>query len=587
MTKKFHLPPSLLDESLLLDIIEYLPAGVFAKDQDNDFRFVIWNSEMERIFANQRSDMLGKNDYDFFMPAEADYYRATDTGVMAGGTVIDIPQERVNTSKGEIIAHTIKVPVTLRDGRRILLGILEDITDKVHSKQQIEHYQSHLESLVENRTRELRILASTDMFTQLSNRTHFFETLNQYINTQSSTPLSLIYLDLDRFKLINDTYGHDFGDEILTIFGNRLLSLREQVINIARIGGDEFAILVNASIESKHVDAICQKISHIFDEKIHLNQRTYSIGGSMGLCGYPQDALNARQMLQRADMAMYHTKYGKQQRKWARFSDQMQSQSLRELEIEQGLKYAIQNRELFVLYQPQFSAADPTLMLGMEALVRWNSPSLGLVPPSVFIPISEITGFIHQISDFVMNQVCKDLTEVIALGFDAPRISINFSATELDENTAQRIESILEFYQLPPSLFTIEITENSKIKGHQSIFKQLRPLRARGMRISIDDFGTGYSSLAYISELEIDEIKIDQSFVQSALDNPKHESIVKAIIGIGQAFGYKIIAEGVETAAQLTALQQYDDLTVQGFLFSHPVKISATEQYFTRHTPQM
>ena len=584
MVKTFCLPPSLLDESLLLDIIEHLPAGVFAKDQDDDFRFVIWNSEMERIFANQRSDMLGKNDYDFFRPDEADYYRATDISVMAGGVVIDIPQERVNTSKGEIIAHTIKVPVTLRDGRRILLGILEDITEKVRSKLQIEHYQSHLESLVEDRTRELRILASTDMLTQLSNRTHFFETLNRHIESQSTTPLSLIYLDLDRFKLINDTYGHDFGDEILTVLGNRLSALREHVINIARIGGDEFAILVETSIDSTQIDVICQLIVQIFDEEIHLNQRSYAIGGSMGLCGYPQDALNARQMLQRADMAMYHTKHGNQQQKWLRFSDQMQSQSLRELEIEQGLKYAIPNRELFVLYQPQFSAADPTQMLGMEALVRWNSPHLGLVSPSVFIPVAEITGLIHQISDFVMERVCQDLSALIANGFEAPRVSINFSAMELDENTAQRIESILERHRLSPALFTIEITENAKIKGHKRIFQKLRPLRERGMRISIDDFGTGYSSLAYISELEIDEIKIDQSFVQSALDNQKHESIVKAIIGIGQAFGYQIIAEGVETAAQLTALQQYEDLAVQGFLFSHPIKISATEQYISKKT---
>lgn len=576
----FRLPPSLLEEFLLVDVIEHLPAGVFAKDEANDFRFVIWNSEMERIFSNHRSEMLGKNDYDFFAPEEADYYRATDKAVMAGGEVIDIPHERVNTSNGEIVAHTIKVPVTLRDGRRILLGILEDITERVRNKEQIEHYQSHLEALVDARTQELRHLASTDMLTQLSNRAHFFEVLNRHIERRNAPPISLIYLDLDRFKLINDTFGHDFGDEVLAVFAQKISVLSHEVINISRIGGDEFAILVDSSVDSAQIDVLCQRIAGILNEKVRIGQRTYSIGGSMGLCGYPQDALNARQMLQHADMAMYHIKHGHREKKWARFSEQMQTELLHELEIEQGLKHALANNELFVLYQPQFRASETRQIVGMEALVRWDSPALGLVSPGQFIPVAEITGCIKQVTDFVLERVCKDLSELIAAGFAAPRVSINFSATELDSALSQRIESVLARYQIPPSLITIEITENAKVRGHKEIFRQLRPLRERGMQISIDDFGTGYSSLAYIAELEVDEIKIDQSFVQSVNDNPKHASIVRAIVGIGQAFGYRIVAEGVETEAQLACLQDYQNLDTQGFLLSRPVDLKTIHARF-------
>lgn len=564
----FSLPASLLDESVLLDVIEYLPAGVFAKDQDNDFRFVIWNSEMERIFSTPREQMLGKNDYDFFAPAEADYYRGTDTAVMAGGEVVEILREEVTTARGAIIAHTIKVPVTLNDGRRILLGILEDITEAESNRRELEHYQTHLEALVESRTRELKQLASTDMLTGLSNRNHFTEVLGARID--ADLPITLIYLELDRFKLVNDTYGHDFGDELLSIVGERLAGLSGAVLNVARIGGDEFAILVDLAVDAPELDALCLHISGLLQTPVVLEERQYTIDGSMGLCGFPQDASTPREMLQHADMAMYHAKRSRQSRRWERFSHKLHALSRQELLIEQELRIALSEGQLRVDYQPQYSASAPATMIGMEALVRWTSPVLGHVPPGDFIPISEITGVVHQITDFVLDTVCRDIQAALRQGIALPRVSINISAAELDAHTGQRIEAALARHQISPGRLTLEITENSKITGQQAVFDSLRPLRNRGLRVSIDDFGTGYSSLAYISELEIDEIKIDKSFVQSALDNPKHESIVKAIVGIGEAFGYAIVAEGVETPEQFAALRAYTNLAVQGFLFSRP-----------------
>ncbi len=566
----FLLPPSLLDESVLLDVIEHLPAGVFAKDQHNEFRFVIWNKEMERIFSVPRQQMLGKNDYDFFRPSEADYYRGTDTAVMEGGKVVTIPREEVTTARGKIIAHTIKVPVTLNDGRRILLGILEDITEQEESKRQIERYQNELEALVEERTRHLRALAMTDMLTQLSNRAHFFEILTRRIEIEAHKPCCLIYLDLDRFKLINDTFGHDFGDGVLSILGQRLKTLKTDLINIARIGGDEFAILIDTSIDDPEVDKLCEEVCKVFQEPILLDGHHYTIDGSMGLCGFPHDANTPRQMLQHADMAMYHAKHGRNPRRWKRFTGNLHHQSARELAIEQGLRQSLGLDELYIDYQPQFSSDTQKKMVGMEALVRWKSATMGLIPPTEFIPVAEMTGFVRSITDFVLETVCQDLHHLLDQGFIPPRVSVNISATELDEKTPSRIEDMLQRFQIPAHFLTLEITENAKIKEQQHIFKLLQPLREKGLRISIDDFGTGYSSLSYLSELEIDEIKIDRSFVQSALDNPKHESIVKAIIGIGKAFGYRIVAEGVESEDHLNTLSEYDDITLQGFYFSRP-----------------
>lgn len=571
----FKLPPSLLNESVLLDVIEHLPAGVFAKDRGSEFQFVIWNREMERIFATPREAMLGKNDYDFFAREEADYYRETDIEVMDGGVVIDIPEEVVTTKRGQIIAHTIKVPVVLNDGRQILLGILEDITETLENRRKIAEYQTHLEQLVEERTRALRVLASTDPLTGLSNRAHFFEVLDGRIAAPDPGRFALIYLDLDRFKLVNDTYGHDFGDQILKVVGQRLQEKSELTINIARIGGDEFALLIDAPVDSPKIDELCGELLASLRLRIELNGRGFCIDASMGICGFPEDAKASRQMLQHADIAMYHAKRLHQPRRWSRFTSPLHLQASHDLSIEQGLLQAIANDELYVEYQPQFLAAETVKMTGLEALVRWSSPVLGKVSPVSFIPVAEMIGFVSQITDFVLDTVCKDLQRLDAQGIFLPRVSINVSSTELDESTAARIEACLSRHGVSPARITLEITENAPLGSTYRIFSAFDALRSQGLRISIDDFGTGYSSLAYISELNINEIKIDRSFVRAFLDNSKSESIIRAIVGIGQAFDYRIVAEGVESEGQLAALAKFGGIVAQGFLMARPAPIEA------------
>lgn len=570
----FQLPPSLLDQSVLLDVIEHLPAGVFAKDQDDEFRFVIWNREMEAIFATPREAMLGKNDYDFFPENEADYYRETDVSVMNGGVVIDIPNETVTTQRGEIVAHTIKVPVVLNDGRRILLGILEDITESLENKRRIAAYQNHLEALVEQRTKALRQLASTDTLTGLSNRAHFFAILEERISAENPGAFSLIYLDLDRFKLVNDTYGHDFGDRILQIIGERLRGKSGELIHVARIGGDEFAILLNVHVGSPRVDETCGDLVRLLNERIELDGRVFHVEGAMGICGFPDDASTPRQMLQHADMAMYHAKHGHQPRRWFRFLQDLHLKSSRELEIEQGLLQSIANSELSLEYQPQFLAADPAQMTGLEALVRWKSPLLGNVSPAIFIPVAEMIGFVANITDFVLNTVCTDMKRLDAQGIHLPRVSVNMSATELDAGAAERTSECLRRHGISPARITLEITENAPVVGKSGIFSAFDRLRQAGLRISIDDFGTGYSSLAYISDLNIDEVKIDRSFVSGYPESAKSESIIRAIVGIGKAFGYEIVAEGVENEDQLRELACFEGLTVQGYFTARPAPLA-------------
>lgn len=560
---------TLLNESLLLEVIENLPAGVFAKDASDDYRFVIWNKEMERIFANDRSEMLGKNDYDFFGKEEADYYRRCDIEVVENQRIIDIPSEVVTTKAGKIIAHTIKVPTKLPDGRLLLLGILEDITQLHEAKKQIEHYQKHLEELVEKRTKELEVLASTDMLTQLANRQSFVNTVESLISDEQAEPFTLVYLDLDRFKLLNDTYGHDLGDELLTAVGKRLASLAEHFQVIGRIGGDEFALVIPSDILSLHVDQICQLIAHSFSEPFELKNRHYFIGCSIGLSGYPHDAKTFKQLLQHADTAMYHVKHNRHKQCWQRYTIQMESTAHLELQIEQNIKNGLKNKEFSIVYQPQFCAKEIHKIVGVEALIRWSSPLLGHISPAVFIPVAEMCGLIHDVTEFVLTQVCRDIQALQHQGIRLPSVSVNLSVKDLDIGLPARIEAILDQYGVGFDQVCLEITESIKWDGKYDFTHIIQPLRDRGMRVSIDDFGTGYSSLSYFSMISVDEVKIDRLFVQMSED--RHASVIQAVIGIGQAFGFESVAEGVETSDQLEFLVECGIDRLQGFFLSKPL----------------
>jgi diguanylate cyclase (GGDEF)-like protein/PAS domain S-box-containing protein len=562
----FILPPSLLEESILLDVIEYLPAGVFCKDADDNFRFVIWNAEMERIFSNDRRDMLGKNDYDFFEKEEANYYRQTDEKVMDGDKVVHIGRENVTTNSGIIIAHTIKVPVTLNDGRRLLLGIIEDISENENNKEKIFNYQFHLEQLVEEKTLELKQLAQTDLLTNLSNRRFFYETLETLlINNKSYT---LIYLDLDRFKLINDTFGHNLGDIVLREIGIRLSSILDYFVSVGRIGGDEFALLIDNSI-NKNIDDICEIIFDLIIEPIIIENRIYKISCAMGLSNYPDDAKNAKQLLQFADNAMYFVKQKHTKKPYAYFNSIMHLNSKKEFEIEQAFYYAFLNKEFEIYYQPQYNIHSSNIS-GCEALIRWNSEILNNISPEIFIPASEISGDIHRITEFVISQVCKDL-DFLKKYFNTDfNVSINLSTFNMDSGLLNRILEKTTKYNIDTSKITLEIVENNELASSDEILITLNNLRNAGFKISIDDFGTGYSSLSYLSKFDLDEVKIDKSFIQDYKDKKK-ATVIEAITAISNVYGYNIVAEGVETIEQLEYLKKIGIHSCQGYLFDKPM----------------
>ena len=300
------------------------------------------------------------------------------------------------------------MPVVLNDGRRILLGILEDITESLENKRQIAAYQSHLEALVEQRTKALRQLASTDTLTGLSNRAHFFAILEERISAENPGAFSLIYLDLDRFKLVNDTYGHDFGDRILQIIGERLRGKSGELIHVARIGGDEFAILLNVHVGSPRVDETCGDLVRLLNERIELDGRVFHVEGAMGICGFPDDASTPRQMLQHADMAMYHAKSLGRNR-YQFFTDELNQKTQLRANMESELRQALVTGEGFrMAYQPKIGCSSEGLV-GLEALVRWIHPVRGFVPPDQFIGVAEDALLIDRLGDWIVNAVLKQV----------------------------------------------------------------------------------------------------------------------------------------------------------------------------------
>jgi|GEM_PF-1142849 len=423
----------------------------------------------------------------------------------------------------------------------------------------------------------LQRMAHTDMLTGLANRNRTFDVLQALIEAESATPFTLIYLDLDRFKLLNDVYGHDLGDRVLRTVGERLLQLRSQLREIGRIGGDEFAIVVEMPVTSPQISEICSDIATRIAATITLQDREYALGCAMGVCGFPEDASSARQMLQYADTAMYHVKrqHNHNGERWKRFTPQMQQQAEREVALHQGLQQALQSEhELFVHYQPQYRANDGALV-GVEALLRWRSPILGVVSPAEFIPVAELSGIMSQLSNWVFERVGLEMSQLQLQGVAVPRVSINLSAHDFDLATGRRIDQLLRRYRLQPSQLTIEITESQKLDLSDQVLQGLVVLREQGLHLSIDDFGTGYSSLAHIAQLQPDEVKIDQHFIQAAVTDPKRRAVVEAIVAMSHALGYQVVAEGVEDVAQVALLQQIDmSILLQGFLLGRPAALA-------------
>ncbi len=452
------------------------------------------------------------------------------------------------------------------------------------------HYVWILADITERKQAEdrMRHIAQTDALTGLPNRMALLMRLAQLLPDarRHSWKVAMMFLDLDRFKTINDTLGHQVGDEMLREVACRLSSVVRETDFVARLGGDEFVIILPGINSPADAASIASKVTAALSAPIEANGHELHTSPSIGISIFPDDGTDGDTILKNADTAMYHAKAAGRNN-YQFFAADMNQSAAERLNIERKLRHAIARNELSLDFQPQFSAPDgePT---GVEALVRWHHPTDGMISPARFIPVAEETGLIVEIGDWVLTTACIEMSRWINAGLKPLRIAVNVSARQLRRRDfCETVANALTTSGLPPELLELEITESSVMENPQEAILILERLGRMGVTLAIDDFGTGYSSLAYLKLFPIDHLKIDRSFVADIEHDLNDRAIAFGTIALAHSLGLKVIAEGVETEDQLELLRANGCDEVQGFLFSRPLNSAAAFAFLhARHAAE-
>ncbi len=448
----------------------------------------------------------------------------------------------------------------------LMLGVIQDVTRLKKAEE------------------EIRLLAFYDSLTGLANRSLFMDRLEQAIAEayRSQLKFALLFLDLDQFKLINDTLGHHIGDLLLKKVATRLknnirgsdtaamFEFSSHGSVIARLGGDEFVVLLHNIKHAESAAKVAMRIVREISGSYHLEGHDVSMSTSIGISIFPDDGQEASILLKNADTAMYHAK-NKGRNGFQFFTEALNHSALERFSIERDLKGALDNDELVLFYQPRVDLASRKIV-GAEALIRWNHPLKGMIPPDQFIPIAEETGQIIDINRWVLQTACRHKNQWIAEGMAPVNVAVNLSGYKLSsQNIIQTIKVALEALPQADRNIEIEITENVLMQDTQDTVSTLQAIKNLRLRIALDDFGTGYSSLSYLTSFPVDIIKIDRSFVMGCTSESQNLVIIKAIIAMGHSLGKQIVAEGIETEEQYTLMQQLGCDEGQGYFFKHPV----------------
>jgi diguanylate cyclase (GGDEF)-like protein/PAS domain S-box-containing protein len=477
---------------------------------------------------------------------------------------------RLVRDDGKVMHLVARGHVTHAEGSaRRLVFVLQDLTER---KEQ------------EERT---RFLADHDELTGLPNRSLFRQALNKALERaeRSGKMLSILFFDLDRFKNINDSLGHDAGDEVLRAVAERLTACVRKIDMVARFGGDEFAVLTEGLMAEDQASTVARKILEALSTPMVLAGRQYRPAASIGISTYPTDGHDAQSLLKHADIAMYRAKE-EGRGTFQFYSEQLNTHSLQRLEFESNLSNALNNREFVLYYQPKIDLATGSIT-GVEALIRWISPQFGFVPPGEFISIAEDTGLIVPIGRWVAQTACVQNRAWQKSGLPQLRIAINISARQMaDKGLVEFISDTVRKTGLTVESLELEITESAVMSNQGHAEKVLAELKQLGFHLTMDDFGTGYSSLAYLKRFPFDSVKIDQSFVRGIPESKDDGAIVEAIIAMAHSLQLKVVAEGVETKAQADFLRKLGCDQAQGYHYSKPIPSSDIVKLLYKSMPR-
>lgn len=474
-------------------------------------------------------------------------------------------QQIVHLKSGRIVAVTSQP----YDHKGVTSGRVfnfMDITDQAFMEKKLEHQATH------------------DDLTDLPNRMLLRDRIAQTIesSTRNKDKFAVIFFDLDRFRLINDSLGPELGDKLLCEVSERISSLIRKTDTLSRLGGDEFVILLSELQKDKDVLKLVDKIIQSLNKPFEICDNSIVLTCSMGISLFPLNGLSVSSLLKNADLAMNQAKV-KGGNRYQYYTEQLNQQSRIKLELEGSLREALKKNEFFLLYQPQLHLNDERF-LAVEALIRWQHPQKGVLSPFSFIPVAEENGLIIPIGEWVIKEACRQIVSWQKDGYPNIRVAVNVANLQLKQSNFDKvIKTIMQDYQVTPTSLEIEITENVFIH-HRETISMINKLRNLGLKIILDDFGTGNTSLNYLKKIQVDRLKIDRSFIKNISMSENDEAIIMAIIALSKKMGFKILAEGVEDKRQIEFLKENECDEVQGFYYSKPLKPAAIIDFVKSHS---
>ncbi len=535
---------------------------------DLDFRFVSINPAFSRITGHVEQDIIGKSRaiMNSDQHDRAQYALIQKQILDTGHWIGEIWQKRKDY--GEFLAHIEVSEVLDGNGHRShFVAVVSDITDKKRIEQELIH------------------LANYDSLTGLPSRPLLIEKLSKAIINarRNQNRVAVLFLDLDNFKNINDSLGHTAGDRLLVVVAQRLLAATREFGLVARLSGDEFVILLESADSDLQIRECAMRVLAQFNNAILLSDnQAANLTGSIGVSIFPDHAQTPSDLLKFADIAMYQAKTeGRNTVQY--FNEEMDAKSRYRAKLLGGLKMAVVRHELELNFQPRMSL-DTNQIVGVEALLRWDSKEMGRIGPDVFIPLAEESGQIIEIGEWVLNDALQTLSDWHGQGLNHISMSINVSALQLlRSKLAEQIAALINRYQIPEYCIELEITESMVLSQNPAPLQNLWALKDLGVTLSLDDFGTGYSSLSYLKQLPIDTLKIDKSFVREIGPNANDNTLVQTIIALGHSLGMTMIAEGVETIEHLETLKNFGCNEIQGYWLAKPMPASECLRFIIEH----
>lgn len=545
----------------LSSALEQTADAVMITDRNGNIEYV--NPAFTRISGYSRDEALGRKPELVKSGRHGrKFYQQLWQRILAGEVFDDVFVNRRKDGSLYYEAKTI-TPVTDAHGNVInFISTGKDVTEQMETQEQ------------------LRFLAEHDVLTELPNRQVLIERMGQSLARarRRDRLVAVLFMDLDQFKYVNDSLGHDVGDDLLVQMARRLLRRVREGDTVARFGGDEFVLVIDEAESLADITAIAEKLLDSLTPPFMVSGMELHVTASVGISVFPDDGQDSETLLRNADNAMYRAKEAGRN-SYRFYSGDMSARAFERLTLENNLRTALERDEFELYYQPQVRVSDREVV-GMEALVRWNHPELGLVPPEDFIPLLEDTGLIVPVGEWILRQACMQMRRWRDLGIAHGRMTVNISARQFaDRGFVDTVRRTLDTAGLDHDCLELEMTESVFLRDSHDTTETLRTIGELGVALAIDDFGTGYSSLSYLKRFPIDTLKIDRSFIRDITDDPDDEALSGAILAMAQRLQLRVIAEGVETEAQLTMLRELGCELVQGYLFSRPLAAAQMQQY--------